>query len=297
MTDGEDGFWDNDHTSEEEVMHAEAVATQEAARAPRRRPAPRQESVDLQYPEDNGDEFPERSAQMGPDESEEDYDEQEVLSDASLRLEQAQLYKMLLVHDLFGEVDSSPEAIRNVTREVRRFIKERLEIFLGIRAPEQPRATADSQFSEIEARVLKSLVHKATGGQAGEPMGQGRSVPTPVGQQAPARQAQPPTPLRSGPSGRPQRRAEPPLRYRPLKKSPYEMDPDELLARNEEIVRRQAAAKAPPPSDRLPMPSTEAQEALYASRMDSTRVGGPGLMQQILAQVEKNRSAASAASR
>ncbi len=54
------------------------------------------------------------------------------LSDVDLRLETADYYRAILGHEFFNV--SSPAA-QVVDREIRTFIRERLEVLLGLRAP------------------------------------------------------------------------------------------------------------------------------------------------------------------
>ena len=93
-------------------------------------------------------------------------DDKELLQNASLRLEQGQLYQLLLKHDLFGEVNADPRAIAKVQKELRSFIKEKLEIMLGMRPdPKIMPVTIQtgSQFSDVEVDFLRRVVTKALG--------------------------------------------------------------------------------------------------------------------------------------
>lgn len=89
----------------------------------------------------------------------EDEDEEytDVLLDARLRLEQGRLYEMLMKHDIFGDVDADPQAIKNVQKEMRKYAKDRMEIMLGMRQ-EQPKAqTMILPFNSLEIDVLKRV--------------------------------------------------------------------------------------------------------------------------------------------
>lgn len=100
------------------------------------------------------------------DEEAEDYSES--LSDASLRLEQGSLYKMIMRHDLFAGVDADPKAVQNVQRAIRKFAKEQMEIMLGMRQdPETAtveRLEIDFPFNAVEVDVLKMLAYSASKG-------------------------------------------------------------------------------------------------------------------------------------
>ena len=103
------------------------------------------------------------------EEEEEDYSE--ILSDASLRLEQGNLYKMVMNSDLFANSGYDEKAISNVTREIRTFAKERMEIMLGMRqeaAKEAAFPAGAFPFNALEVEVLKMLASTATKGASQE---------------------------------------------------------------------------------------------------------------------------------
>jgi hypothetical protein len=100
---------------------------------------------------------------------EEDADMAEVLLDANLRLEQGRLYQMIMNHDIFGETDADPKAIRNVQREMRKFARERMETMLGMRHEEAAKQTiVSSPFNDMEVTVLKLLASKMSKGATEE---------------------------------------------------------------------------------------------------------------------------------
>ncbi len=200
--------------------------------------------------------------------------EDEVLSDARLRLEQGRLYEMLMSSSLFSEMEADPRAIKNVEREIKGFIKERLEVMLGIR---QDKAKARSAtFEEDEIVILKGLVARARG-QTRAP------TPTPAFKPAPATQPAPsgprfsppkpavapprPAPQKAAPKRSPvvarnQARQQPVKESAPLDKPVYEMNETELMQRNEEIAARTAARKAAA-SGGIPMPSLDQEHMIY----------------------------------
>src|ERR1035437_7078044 len=92
---------------------------------------------------------------------EEEQDISEIMSDANLRLEQGRLYQMVLQGDIFADTNADPKAIRNVQREIRKFVRERMETMLGIRQ-EQPAqaAVVSSPFNDMEVTVLKMLASR-----------------------------------------------------------------------------------------------------------------------------------------
>lgn len=95
---------------------------------------------------------------------EEDYTA--VLSDARLRLEQGRLYEMIMNHDLFEGMDSDPNAVKHVQRQIRKFAKEQMEIMLGMRkeTAKVERLEIDFPFNAVEVKVLKMVADKASGG-------------------------------------------------------------------------------------------------------------------------------------
>ena len=78
------------------------------------------------------------------------------LADVDTRLETADYYRAILQHQFF---DVKSEASVVVDREIRAFIKERLEVLLGIRSP---KASAAQQFTPEEAQALKSIANVET---------------------------------------------------------------------------------------------------------------------------------------
>lgn len=97
-------------------------------------------------------------------------DDSELLTNARLRLEQGKLYEMLLNHDLFASVDADARAIKNVQKEIKKFIKERLEVLLGLKPdprliqPVISSHTTSSPFSTLEIELLKRFLAKMSKG-------------------------------------------------------------------------------------------------------------------------------------
>lgn len=85
---------------------------------------------------------------------------EEHISDALKRIEQAQLYKTLLTHSLFGPGSARPDIQAAVEREIREFATTRLEILVGIK-PDSKMVEAVSQFSPDEVVFVKSLFQRA----------------------------------------------------------------------------------------------------------------------------------------
>src|ERR1035437_3497183 len=99
------------------------------------------------------------------DEEQEEQDDAAILSNARMRLEQGRLYEMLMITDIFKNLDADAQAIKNVQREIKRFAKERMEVMLGMKKPvEEVSSSSYSPFSSLQIDVLKSLATKLSGG-------------------------------------------------------------------------------------------------------------------------------------
>lgn len=90
--------------------------------------------------------------QLEQQEQEAAFDDQ--LSEVEQRLEIASYYRLLLNDHLFG--DMTPAAVE-VEKEVRGFIRNRLEVLLGIK---QETAPAKDVFTEAEVSALKTVASK-----------------------------------------------------------------------------------------------------------------------------------------
>lgn len=89
-------------------------------------------------------------------------DVDEHINEAMMRIEQAQLYKILITHSLFGEGSARPEIQAAVEQEIREFATSRLEILVGVRSESGPKIiAADPQFEPEEVNFIKSLYQRA----------------------------------------------------------------------------------------------------------------------------------------
>jgi len=232
--------------------------------------------------------------------------EQSILSDAELRLEQAQLYQMLLKADLFGNVQANLGAVDNVQREIKAFILQRLEILLGMRQQaqniqQQQIVQVQSPFNELEVRALKDIAFKLTQGKSSEPEAQTQPVQqlhkvtgtigsVSLPQQQQVQQTQP---LRTAPAAPKAKNGPLPARttkeynldklsdrdaeeiarfelQRDLKnKRPEDMTEQERAIRNKEITERQKSLKAKSASPGLPIPTLDQQTRLYQEQVAS----------------------------
>lgn len=94
-------------------------------------------------------------------------EEEDVVSEAMVRLEQARLYDMLIKHDMFEGVTANPVALSNVKKELKSYIVERLQILLGIKQDTPQEATSmrvELPFNRMEIQALKDLAGKLTKG-------------------------------------------------------------------------------------------------------------------------------------
>lgn len=237
-----------------------------------------------------------------------DFDNEEdesVVLNARMRLEQGRLYEMLLNHKLFENVSAHPKAINCVEREIKRFVKERLEVLLGLKPDPrikqlaQPVESPQLPFNELEISLLKQVLSKMTKGMTESAQNSNQT------NSAQSQQPQSITPIkgtfkgtnRSGglSSVKPQAQSGFPVKNqaltnkpdankpvnagaqvakteqatddRPvLNKSPFKMSASELIERNKYIAEQQRKRKAVvPDSQKLPMPNPLQLEAYYSA--------------------------------
>lgn len=60
-------------------------------------------------------------------------EEYPIASEALIRIEKAKLYQLLLQNDLFGDDAGDPEAVEQVTEEIKAFVLAQLETLIGMR--------------------------------------------------------------------------------------------------------------------------------------------------------------------
>lgn len=221
---------------------------------------------------------------------EEEADTAELMTDANLRLEQGRLYQMIMKHDLFGETDADPKAIRNVQREIRKFVRERMETMLGIRQEILSQTPIiSSPFNDLEVTMLKMVASKASGGRT-------EQLPAPVIPQTPAApkkdgistisgtlRPNSPTPLSRAPSKplpKPQAKPKPvaksALSSKPeesaLQKPIDQMSPEELAAHDKAALERRSRNYAAMPTNLVPHPTPQALEMMYSGMVNTGNV-------------------------
>lgn len=280
----DDSFWESDDImTEEEASQAMAEAEKEQS-----------ETANAEYGEyvENSQETTEEQAE-GEDEDDAESDFQ-VLKDASLRLEQGNLYKMLLKHDLFEGVDADPRAITNVQKELRAFIRERLEILVGLKADPKitPKQTQSQfPFTDLEVQLLKEFLAKVTGNtQQPKPATLKTSSP----QSGPAKikpvlggssNVRVSPPKKAQPQPQPSRPKNPDKNEPRLTKPPSEMTAAELIEYNKKVIATRQQGKKAAASKKLPMPDSQQLENMYATRLQTN--GGGNLINAILSKMGK----------
>jgi len=164
------GFWDQkEPTTSEWELTAESVDTIDDQAQ-----SILDEYEDEEQHNEETEEYMEDYKSTGESAYKLDKRESNVLNDATIRLEQARLYDMLIKHDLFQGVQANPQALNNVQNELKAYIVSRLEILLGIRQEIQEteeddrQFIVDSPFNDIEIEFLKALSYKGTKGASAQ---------------------------------------------------------------------------------------------------------------------------------
>lgn len=117
--------------------------------------------------DENNEEFTSESAEEvleqiedGSEDPEDDSDS--VSNRAKERIEEANLWNLLISHTFFTADSAKPEIAEAVSRKVKKYATKQLEILLGMRSVEQDVVVAPAalQFSDEEAQVLRMLIGK-----------------------------------------------------------------------------------------------------------------------------------------
>lgn len=118
---------------------------------------------EIEYVDDDStDEFVEELVEEVEEEADEVDQASSVINEAMKRIEQANLYKALLNHQLFAPGSARPEIIVAVRREFKQFILSRLEVLLGIKpeAVQSPSKATRSDFSDEELSAMKGIARR-----------------------------------------------------------------------------------------------------------------------------------------
>lgn len=222
---------------------------------------------------------------------EEEEDTASLMADANLRLEQGRLYQMVLQGDIFADTDADPRAIKNVSREIRKFMRERMETMLGIRQEQVAQAPiVSSPFNDLEVTVLKMLASKMSKGETEKaPQEVGPSLPP----QSPKKDGitsisgslRPQTsPLKKAQSSAPKpvQKAKADSKSALVKEDESllqkpidQMTSEELLAHNKAAEERSARKYAKMPNNMAPHPSPQALEMLYTQSATNMTIANP----------------------
>lgn len=284
------GFWDNKKIAS---SPANIAATQAAEMA---------EQAGLVLDEEAVLKIQEEAFDVFEDEEE---DTQSLMSDANLRLEQGRLYQMVLQGNIFENTNADPKAIRNVQREIRKFVRERMETMLGIRQEQLvEQVVVSSPFNDMEVMALKMIASKVTKGASEE----APRANTPMPETPPKKDgissisgslrpnvplSSPGTPLRKEAKAalKPQQIADrqvakqstkPPSprsalvkEDEPLLTKPIdEMTPQELAEHNKVAEERSARKRAAIPNNLVPHPTPQQLEMMYTGMTQNLNISG-----------------------
>jgi hypothetical protein len=207
-------------------------------------------------------------------------DTSSIMHDANLRLEQGRLYQMVLQGDIFADTNADPKAIKNVQREIRKYVRERMETMLGIRQEQAVETVVSSPFNDLEVTALKMLASRVSGGATEKVVKEGPELPP-----APPKKdgitsisgslRPQTTPLRK--EVKPLQKSNPLKKSNPksaikeeesnLKKPIEEMTPEELAAHDKAALERRSRNYAAMPNNLVPHPSPQALEMLYTQQV------------------------------
>ncbi len=222
---------------------------------------------------------------------EDDEDTTSLMADANLRLEQGRLYQMVLENNIFAETNADPRAIKNVQREIRKFVRERLETMLGIRQELAIQETVvSSPFNDLEVTALKMLASRVSGGateQTAKPTPYTPPVqPKKDGITAISGNLRPKidTPLRKEPKTalkpQPQTKKQPAAKSAIkeddsfLQKPIEDMTAEELAEHDKKALERRSKNYAALPNNLVPHPTPQALEMMYSQQVASNPAPG-----------------------
>ena len=212
-----------------------------------------------------------------------------LLNQADSRLEKANLYRMLLKHNLFGDVDCSATIINEVQEELKNIILAKLEVLLGIKAEEQKEETQfaiNLPFNDMQVEALILWADKLTKGKSAgaspaqvivskesviKPMGGNKRQPviqklsgSPLNKRRELSRETVPSPAKIERTGVPRKevKAE---KHREEWVNPATMTEEQRLAHN--IKNQEKYKSTPGEGTGLPMPSYEQVHSMYQNEM------------------------------
>lgn len=214
-------------------------------------------------------------------------DTKSLMADADLRLEQGRLYQMVLQGNIFADTNADPRAIKNVQREIRKYVRERMETMLGIRqeqVAQQP--IVSSPFNDLEVTALKMVASKVTKG----------ATETVSNSMPPEPQASPkkdgissisgnvrPNALTStrpvnAPSPKPKTQTKlpaPKVEASALQKPIDQMTQEELAEHNRLVGERTVKNRSAAPPNMVPHPTPQQLEMMYTATAAQVAVANP----------------------
>jgi hypothetical protein len=113
-----------------------------------------------EYP-DVGDDADQVLQQLEASSVEEQQSVEQTLSAAVKRIEEANLFKLLITRDVFSEGSASPEILLSVNQKMKKFALDQLNELLGISQPKpQKEVAVKSEFDREEVQALRVLAAK-----------------------------------------------------------------------------------------------------------------------------------------
>ncbi|NJO48295.1 MAG: hypothetical protein HC840_01105 [Leptolyngbyaceae cyanobacterium RM2_2_4] len=239
----------------EEVSGGQAEVPNVRVNRPAAPPQPVQQEPEIQYEEEV--------------QADEEEDFSSVLSDARSRMEQGRLYEMIMDHDIFAGADADEKAIKYVTKQIRNFAKEQMEIMLGMRQEKQEvqaLAASDFPFNDLEVAALKDLAYMATKGASARdeaqtftpqatPVAPRRTGLNPIAVKSQVKPAQRAAPAKPAPKPLAQKAAA------PVKRDQRTEAQIEQILREEGITREEYERQYPPGYKPLTKPLGQMNEA------------------------------------
>lgn len=220
---------------------------------------------------------------------EEEENTAELMADANLRLEQGRLYQMVLQGNIFADTNADARAIKNVQREIHKFVRERMEVMLGIRQEKVQETVVSSPFNDLEVVALKMLADKVTKGATSAPQVQQAPVlpekPKKDGITSISGNLRPnPSPLvKKELPKKPVVKQKVPAKSALTKEDEFEshlqkpieeMTPEELAAHDAAALERRSRNYAKMPNNLVPHPDPASLQMLYT--MQANQISGPG---------------------
>jgi len=125
-----------------------------------------EEDLQSQEAEENSSAADEILESLDQDQESDEEDIDATMSLAVKRIEEANLFKLLIKQPVFAEGSASTDILQSVNKKVREFAKKELEILLGLRPAKEEvkivQQKVELPFSEQEVAALKIIASKIT---------------------------------------------------------------------------------------------------------------------------------------